>query len=112
MEKQVKVIVSKKEPQNKHVLWLEQNSLYGIFPKLFNNGEWQNLKTVPEKILNKVNKLEEKVAEMEVTVEQQILALEINNSSGDIITITGEDSSYTNIAVNPLTGEITMEIEY
>lgn len=63
--------------------------------------------------LNKrVTTAEEKVAEMEVTIERNILALEIDNTTGDIITTTGEDSSYTNVMVNSLTGEITMDIEY
>lgn len=63
--------------------------------------------------LNKrVTSAEEKVAEMEVAIERNILALEINNTTGDIITTTGKDSSYTNVVVNSLTGEITMDIEY
>lgn len=71
MEKQVKVVVSKKEPQNKHVLWLEQDPLHEISPKLYNNGEWQNLKTVnvPEELLDKVGKLNDSVKEFDREVE-------------------------------------------
>lgn len=77
MEKQLKVVLSKKEPQNKHVLWLEQDSLHEISPKVFNNGDWENLKTVnvPEELLNKVGELNDNVKEFDE---------EIDNFSSDI----------------------------
>lgn len=77
MEKQLKVVLSKKEPFNKHVLWLEQDSLHEISPKVFNNGDWENLKTVnvPEELLNKVGELNDNVKEFDK---------EIDNFSNDI----------------------------
>lgn len=100
MEKQIKVVVSKKEPQNKHVLWLEQDPLHEVSPKLYNNGEWQNLKTVnvPEELLNKVGELNDSVKEFDKEVEN--FSSDITSFRNSLITETQQrmavDSSLGN----------------
>jgi hypothetical protein len=54
MEKQLKVVYSKKEPVNKNVVWLHPDSLRTVVIKIYNNGEWTPLS----------------VAELPTTIEQ------------------------------------------
>ena len=50
--------------------------------------------------------------DMEKSFESNILSIDINNVSGEIIAITGEESVYTDIRVDNTTGKIETLINY
>lgn len=53
-----------------------------------------------------------KISDLENTFEKNILSIEIDSTTGEIVSVTGEESVYTDIYVEEKTGEITTTINY
>lgn len=69
MEKQLKLVYSKKEPVNKNVVWLHPDVLHNVVIKLYNNGEWTPLS----------------VAELPDNIEQAFEAITDRNNNQDSV---------------------------
>lgn len=107
MEKQIKVVLSRKEPLNKHVLWLKPNSLHEVSLKIYNNEGWQDLKTinVPEELLNKVGELNDSVKEFDKEIDR--FSVSINSFRDDLITETQQRMAVDSSLGNRITSVTT-----
>lgn len=107
MENQIKVVLSKKEPLNKHVLWLKPNSLHEASLKIYNNEGWQDLKTinVPEELLNKVGELNDSVKEFDKEIDN--FSVIINSFRDDLITETQQRMAVDSSLGNRITSVTT-----
>lgn len=50
--------------------------------------------------------------ELEGVLETHVLALEINNTTGDIVATTGEQSVIEDLTVDSTTGEVYFKLDY
>ena len=107
MEKQLKVVYSKKEPNNKHVVWLHPDAIHDVAVKIYNNGNWETLKTidVPDYVIDKINEYKSEIAEYNKAVNAKLdnitnIANEANNTSKSVVETATTALTTSSNAVN------------
>lgn len=87
-----------------------------VFTKASVNGEQVSQDVIPTATTEKDGVMSAKdktrLNDLEKSFERNILSIDINNVSGEIIAITGEESVYTDISVDNTTGKIETLINY